>query len=361
MANSRSIGRPPLPRGMKNIESRSRGFMLVATLWMLAALVVLAAYVGEVADAEVERTIRAKEALQREIKRRSLENTLLYLLATSRMNHNSAVLESRQRFADFLAEDEFLPSDGEGELLLTGAPYAAGDGLFFSLQDESGLASVNMPRFPLLAAALAHVGVPPDLVATLAARVKDYIDRDERLTLNGAEAFDYRNRDLPPPPNWYMDSPLELRNVLGVQELLSEEQWRRLRPLLTVRPALGYNANTMRPELLASLFGLDEEAVAPLLEARRQGPIRGRVQLGMLTGKHIDIDGAELRGSPSRFLRMATWSANRGSRHIVGIELTPYDRQAPWRKNYRYLEPVNDDTRTDAGQRPRKAATPLLQ
>lgn len=359
LANGPLIGRPPRP--CRGIEPRSGGFMLVATLWMLAALVVLAAYVSEMADAETERTIRAKEALQRELDRRSLENTLLYLLATSRMNHNSAVLESRQRFADLLADDEFLPSRGEGELLLTGVPYAAGNGLFFSIQDESGLASVNAPRFPLLAAALAHVGASPDVVATLTSRVTDYIDRDERLTLNGAEAFDYRNRDLPPPPNWYMDSPLELKNVLGVQELLSDEQWRRLRPLVTVRRALGYNANTMRPELLAGLFGLDEDAVAPLLEARLQGPIRGRVQLGMLTGKHIDIDSADLRGVPSSFLRLATWSADRGSRHVVGIELTPYGRQAPWRKNYRYLEPVSDDYRTDAGQRPRKAATPLLQ
>lgn len=358
MANNSAIGRPPRgtlgPRG-------SRGFMLVATLWVLAALVVLAAYVSEVADAETERTIRAKEAMQRELRRRSLENTLLYLLATSRMIHNGAVLESRQRFADFLAEGEFLPSFGEGELLFTGVPYAAGDGLFFSLQDESGLASVNAPRFPLFAAALRHVGVSSATIDILKPRIDDYIDTDERLSLNGAEAFDYRNQDLPPPPNWYMDSPLELKNVLGVEKLLSGEQWRRLRPLLTVRPALGYNTNTMRPELLAALFDLDEKAVVPLLDARRQGPIRGRVQLTMLTGKQIDLDSADFRGRPSRFLRMATWSVGRGSRHVVGIELTPYGGDGPSRKSYRYLEPVSDDYWTNAGERPRKAATPLLQ
>ena len=350
------------PRQSGGIKSRkSGGFMLVATLWTLAALVVLAAYVSEVADVETERAIRAKEAVQRELRRRSLENTLLYLLATSRVNHNSAVLEWPQRFADRLAEGEFLPNRGDDELLLTGEPYAVGDDLFFSLQDEGGLASVNSPRFPLLDAAFKHVGMAADVIATLKPRIKDYIDRDERLSLNGAETFDYGALGLPPPPNWYMDSPFELKNVLGVEELLSEQQWRRLRSLLTVRPALGYNANTMRPELLAGLFGLDEEAVVPLLEARRQGRIRGRVQLGMLTGKHIEIDAADLRGHPSHFLRMATWSVHRGSRHIVGIELTPFGELAPWRKSYRYLEPVSDDYWTNAGERPRKAATPLLQ
>ena len=337
------------------------GFVLVATLWALAALVILAAYVSDMADAEVERTIRAKQVAQRELQRRSLENTLIYLLVTSRMNHNSVLLESPQRFADHLAEGDFLPSASEDGLLLTGAPYAFGAGLFFSIQDESGLASVNTPRFPLFAAALAHVGLSPAQIALLKPRVQDYIDRDAMLSLNGAESFAYRRQDLPPPPNWYMDSPLELKKVLGVESLLSEEQWQRLRPLLTVRSAVGYNANTMRPELLAGLFDLDEASMVPLLEARAQGPIRGRTQLAMLTGKQVSMDSAELLGRPSRFLRIATWDANRDSRHIVGIELAPYGKQVPWRKNYRYLEPVSDDDWTNAGQSPRTAATPLLQ
>lgn len=335
--------------------------MLVATLWTLAALVILAAYVSDVADAETERTIRAKQALQRELERRSLENTLIYLLATTRMNHNAVLLEPQQRFADYLAQGQVLPRSAEDELLLTGAAYAVGDHLFFSLQDESGLASVNAPRFPLFAAALAHIGLSPKDIATVVPRAADYIDADWRLSLGGAEAFDYQHQNLPPPPNWYMESPLEIKKVLGVDALLSDEQWRRLRPLLTARPALGYNANTMRPELLAGLLGLDEAALAPLLEARAEGPVRGRTQIAMLTGKHIDIASSEMLGMPSRFLRIATWDASRGPRHIVGIELTPFDKDVPWRKNYRYVEPFSDDDWTNAGERPRMAATPLLQ
>ena len=334
--------------------------MLLATLWVLAALVVLAAYVSDVTDVEAERAIRAKENLQRELQRRSLENTLLYLLATGRMNHRGIVLETQQRFADYLADGEVLPA-GEGELLATGQPYETADGLGFWIQDESGLASVNSPRFPLFAAALAHVGVSPPNIARIKPRVVDYVDTDQRLSLNGAETYDYRQRDMAAPPDWPMASPLELRRVLGVQEMVSSDQWRRLRPLLTIRPALGYNVNTMRPEVLARLFGLDETALRRVLEARTRGPVRGLRQIAMLTGRHVDIDASDLLGIPSRFLRVATREADGRAHHIVGIELMPFGEDVPWSKNYRYQEPASDDDWTRFGDGPRQAATTLLQ
>ena len=354
------------PRTLKHVpdvrfaRKRDRGFVLLATLWVLAALVVLAAYVSDVTDVEAERAIRAKENLQRELQRRSLENTLLYLLATGRMNHRGIVLEAQQRFADYLADDEVLPA-GEGELLATGQPYETAAGLGFSIQDESGLASVNSPRSRLLAGALAYVGVSSPNIARITSRVVDYVDTDQRLSLNGAESYDYRQRDMAAPPDWPMASPLELRRVLGVQEMVSSDQWRRLRPLLTIRPALGYNINTMRPEVLTGLLTLDEAALRRVLEARAQGSVRWLRQIAMLTGRHMDIDPMALLSIPSRFLRMATWDADGRVRHIVGIELMPFGEDVPWSKNYRYQEPASDDDWTRFGDGPRQAATTLLQ
>ena len=83
-----------------------RGFVLVATLWALAALAVLAAYIDGVVASDVRDAIDAKRALQAEIDRRSTEATVLYLLATGRMNHRGLVLEEVQQFADSLGEDE---------------------------------------------------------------------------------------------------------------------------------------------------------------------------------------------------------------------------------------------------------------
>lgn len=340
-----------------------RGFVLVAALWILAALVVLAAYIDAVATAEVERTTRAKTALQRDMDRRSLENTLLYMLATGRMNHRALVLEERQRFADALIEGEILRIKGDGEILLTGATYASFNGMRFAIQDEGGLLSVNAPRYAPFAATLAELGVPRPAIVTLAARVADYIDTDQRLSLNGAEAFEYQRRGMAQPPNWRMVSPLELKRVLGVEELVSEDQWRRLRPLLTVRPPPGYNFNTMHPLVLAGVLGGEEDTLPTVLEARATAPIIGLNQLATLTGRQLDINASQLLSLPSRFLRISTWHEGQeergGVRHVLGVELMPYGQEAPWQKDYRYTTPAADEA--SVRQRPLEAPTRLLQ
>ena len=319
------------------------GFVLVAALWVLAALVVLAAYIDAVATAEVRRATLAKQSLERELARRSLENTLLYLLATNRMNHRALVLEEQQRFAGGLPEGALFGVEGDGELLLTGATYAAANGMRFAIQDESGLVSVNLPRSPLFSAALERVGLPPPAVVATVARVADYIDLDHRLTLNGAEAFDYQWRNLPPPPNWEMVSPLELKHVLGVETLVADEQWRRLRPLLTARVPAGYNLNTMQPQVLGGLLDFDAAALAPLLEARAQSPLLGPEQVARLTGRPLPINPTQLTTLPSNFLRISIWHASEeangqddGMRHVLGVEITPFGQEVPWQKDYRY-------------------------
>ena len=102
-------------------------------------------------------------------------------------------------------------------------------------------------------------------VERIVARVEDYIDSDDTLTLNGAERYDYRQRGAPPPLNWLMSSPLELSKVLGVGEMLTPAQGDRLWPVLTMRPVFSYNFNTMRPEILAAVLNLDEQGVRGML------------------------------------------------------------------------------------------------
>ena len=93
----------PTPTGSRPMHGRpppttARGFILVATLWTLAALAVVAGYVANVVESDVERAIATRHALQDELDRRSTEATLLYLLATTRMSHRGAILETPQRF-----------------------------------------------------------------------------------------------------------------------------------------------------------------------------------------------------------------------------------------------------------------------
>ena len=347
---------------MNRRHAGEEGFVLVATLWALAALAVLAAYIDGVVAEDVRLAIDAKRSLQAELDRRSTEATLVYLLATGRMNHRGLIFERVQQFSNTLPEGEFLPSHGDGEIRATGTVYRGLGGTRFSIQDEGGLVSVNAPRSGQFAAVLERTGVTPSEIARVVARVEDYIDSDHVLSLNGAEHYDYRQRGEPPPLNWIMASPMELRRVLGVDELLTDGDWRQLRPLLTMRPVYGYNFNTMRPEVLATLLGLDERGLRNVLEEREARPLVRLTTLSRLSGRHLEIDEMEVRVLPSRFLRLSLWHESDGSHVLAGLELTPLGSSAPWRKDYRYSEPIplHEGSKTPR-EPPLKAPSGLLQ
>ena len=353
-------GAPRVAAARARPSRLARGFVLVATLWALAALAALAAYIDGVVASDLRHAFEARQSLQAELARRSTEATLVYLLATGRMNHRALILEEEQRFSDALPEDEYLPDHGDGEILVTGAVYAGPGGTRFSIQDEGGLVSVNAPRFSLFATLLEHSGVAPSEVRGIVARVEDYIDSDDALTLNGAERHDYRRRGEEPPHNWIMASPQELRDVLGVDELITPDQWRHLRPLLTMRPVYSYNFNTMRPEILAILLDLDERGVQAVLEERDRGPLVRLTRLALLSGRHLDIDDASLNLLPSRFMRIAVRHESEGSRVLSGVTLTPFGDSAPWRKDYRYSEHIATTSGAGTPREPPLAASTAL-
>ena len=338
------------------------GFVLVATLWALAALAALAVYIDGVVASDLRHAREAKRALEAELARRSTEATLVYLLATGRMNHRAMIFEGEQRFSNALSPDESLPDHGDGEIRVTGAVYAGPGGTRFSIQDEGGLVSVNAPRFPLFAALLEHAGLAASDVEGVVARVEDYIDADSVLSLDGAEHYEYRRRGASPPLNWIMASPQELRDVLGVEELIAPAQWRWLWPLLTMRPIYSYNFNTMRPEILALLLGLDERGVREVKEERERGPLYSLTRIARLSGRHLDIDEMEVRLLPTRYMRIALWHESEGSRVQSGIFLTPFGDSAPWRKDYRYSEFISPPSGSGTPREPPLAApAPLLQ
>ena len=347
---------------MTRTRGPEEGFVLAATLWILAGLAVLAAYIDRVVTSDLQYVVEARESVQAEIERRSTEATLHYLVATGRMSFRGPILESEQRFTGSPDEDEHPSDHGDGVLRVTDVVYAGVGGARFSLQDEGGLVSVNAPRSPLFASVLAHAGVTSPDVERIVARVEDYIDSDDALTLDGAERRDYRERGEPPPLNWIMASPLELARVLGIDELISAPQRERLLPLLTVRPVVGYNFNTMRPEILAALLDLDETGAQGVLEERAKVPLSRLVQIAMLSGKHLDIDEMEVRVIPSRFLRVTVWHSGGGPRTVAGLAFTPLGDRAPWRMDYRYLEPASAAGGSDTSREPPlQAATVLLQ
>ena len=349
VAGPRSIGSisavPP--------ERERQGFVLVATLWVLAGLAALAVYIDGMVAADVERAYLYRQSLQDELDRRSTESTLLYLLATGRMSYRGLVLEEKQRFIKSFDDPDLPP--GDGEVTMAGEPYRGLGRMRFSLQDERGLAPVNIPSSPALGSVLRHAGIAAAEVERILPRLGDYIDQDHQLSLNGAERFDYSQLGMPPPANWFLAGPMELKQVLGVGTLLSPAEWRRLSPLLSVRGAGTYNFNTMHPRVLAAVLDLDRDGVKDVLAARAERSITRLSQIAMLTGKYPDIDEESIVMYPSPYVRIAIWPRDGARQWVAGFSLSP-GGVTPWRTEYRYSELVLNDG-TQAAQR---AATPLL-
>ena len=344
---------------MRGARRDAGGFVLVTTLWVLAGLALLAAYIDRMVASDVERALTAVRLLESDLHRRSTEATVLYLLATGRMNHRGLILEEEPpQFSESLP----VHGAGDGELRVQGEIYAGLGGIRFSIQDEGGLASVNSPEFPLLEALLKRAGVAASDIEWIVPRIQDYIDEDGDLALNGAEDYDYRQSGSEPPINWIMASPLELKKVLGVEALLPPARWRRLWPLLTTRPVFSYNFDTMRPEVLAALFDLDEAGLRVVLEERERRSLSRPSLVAMLTGKHLEIGQEDVRVLPSRFLRISLWREGGAMRFVSGVELTPVSKSAPWRRDYRYTEAIDPpDDSSIPRETPVQAATPLLR
>lgn len=397
--------------GARPRPASNRGFVLIATLWTLAVMAVLAAYIDSVATADIERAAAAKAALERELARRSTESTLAYLLSTGRMNHRGLMLEPEQVFTD--AEGNRGPERSTGVIAVSGETYAAPGGMRFSVQDENGLVSVNYPRSTHFAAVLSYAGVPSALIDRVVPRMEDYVDADDELSLGGAEGFDYERAGsavsggraassrwtdmlsrapqrtgtvsgtvsiggmaavpdpdsalrLSGPSNWLLATPMELRRVVGVDDLIAPHQWRLLLPMLTMRLNTGYNFNTMRPDVLAVVFNLEQPAVDNILAQRVERPVSSLNTIALLTGIHMDIDPDQVEGLPSDFLRVSIWHNAGGLRSLAGIALTPYG-DAPWRIDYRYTEsmppaepPAPADMRAEPAGAHRYATEPAI-
>ena len=336
--------------------TKREGFILAATLWALVALTVIAAYIDGVTRTNVDNAYRAKRMLQAELDRRSTEATVLYLLSTNRMNRRGVVMQAEQRFATGGAG---LDDTGDGVLSLSGAAYQGLGEVAFSLQDELGLVAVNAPTYPELSRVLTTIGVPKDDVAGLMPRLRDYIDTNGDLMLDGAEAFDYARAQRPPPANFFMASPMELNRVLGAEDLLDRTQRERLRAMTTPRLVSGLNFNTMPPEVAAAVLETEGDDLAEFLAAREDEPLTRLDRILELTGGPANVASDRIVPAPSMFVRITTWWQHGGTRTVVGTSLTPAPRfdppvSAPWRKEYRYSEPSRPTTAL------RVAPTPLL-
>lgn len=302
-------------------SSRVRGFVLVATLWILAALALAAGYFALWVEGSLKQTaLRHGESLAL-ADLRSTEAVLKY-----RLVQGGADVRGYPLLAPGQAVPEFLRVDG--------TVYRGMGKVRFQLQDLGGLVNLNTAPAPRMHRIFDLLSVPQERRAALLDALADYTDSDNLSRLNGAEAQDYERAKRPVPPNYLLRAPGEARAVLGWEEALGEgDNWVRLLTWTTARNESGLNINAAPREVLITIPGIGRDEADAILRARAQLPFLGPQDLAQRSGvlATLYLDDMSYGYSPTDFVRIALWVEGSSSARSLDLWLSPLaDQPGPW-------------------------------
>ncbi|MCP4702608.1 MAG: general secretion pathway protein GspK [Gammaproteobacteria bacterium] len=346
------------------------GFVLAATLWILAIITIAAGFFSLWAYRAAVLANDMQADLQGEIDIQSTRATVLYLLSTQRYTYAGLTVPLARsskagteggfgRLEDGLGEEaleaaleeafqelEAAPKqmdslDGPsllpvgGEIGLDDRVYYGYGSARFALQDEKGLFNVNFLVKQWAVRLLGILGIDAELHGPLLAKHADYIDIDDLHRINGAESYHYQAQDLPPPTNRLLRTPLENLRILGWAEqssLWDTGLWRQL----TTSTAMGGLPNfNFAPPLILQSFGItDAEGMERIIQARRnRTPYFNKLMNRALVNLGISLDeGIPL---PSVFLRLTLWHSGTQRMRQIHIHMTPLaHKQKPWEIEY---------------------------
>jgi general secretion pathway protein K len=332
--------------GREHPLAQQQGFVLVATLWFVALLALVAVIVG----GWVERSLGRASALQDRVTARSemigAINRVTFLMLTSYFSPRGLEIPTPEDLAGASPMDVFgfTPSDASQFIGLDDRPYRMGD-VIIRLQDDHGLYKLNFPDVDTLGRLLAEYGVSYEDSAVLNDRLLDYIDKSPLMRLNGANTESYLRAGRPPPRNNPLLTPWEAYRVLGWDDY--PNLWdspTALPEVTTIRDIGGLNPNTAPAAVLRSIPGLDERAVARLLDYRASQWILNELDLDRATGVALPVSLAQFSFFPANSLRLTLLSPHDPLAQIVAIRLNPLGPQ-PYRIDYRVERPQTTDER----------------
>lgn len=307
-------GRPPLSGAVRRVVGR-RGRLAGAQpgyvlLTVLAALVVLSLVALRLDDrVQAWRAARA-EWSGWQAERQTLASASQTLMACLLLRP--------------LGPRGFGPEPGV--LRVDGRAYRLPSGVAFSVQDVRGLISVAEPLPELLKPYLAAASLPAREVDALIDTLADFTDADDLRRLNGAEASAYAEAGLPAPRNDWLNSPYELRNVLGwnAHPML----WERASDWASAVRQPWVNPNTAPVAVLRALPGATPAGVAALLATREMRHITGAADLFAVSGITLEDDLPQF--NPGVIYRLRLWQPGGVRMLEYTVMLTLTAPALPW-------------------------------
>ncbi len=245
-----------------------RGFALVVVLWIFIVLFALGAEFAQGMRQDATATVNFADETQSYYLATAAANLTFYraLLA-----HQDATLGAPKSELGEGVEPLVQPDGEWHQVDVWGAP------VWVRVSDEGGKIPINWVDDAVLIAVLNNLGVSSEEASAIADAILDWRDRDDEHRLNGAETDYYSG--LPRPyvaKNAPFDSLEELLLVKGVTPELfyggNDDYPTGLRDVLTIfATRRSINVQHAPPAVLRAFFGLDEEELAQLIDAREQG------------------------------------------------------------------------------------------
>lgn len=323
---------------------RQGGFILAAVMWVLACMFIAVGFFHAFVERKVALGIDAKVQVQSRLDMHSTEQTLLYLLATSRFT--LAGMSFIPLAPELVGDDNssYLQPVGD-ELRLDGATYQGIGNTYFSLQDNAGLLSLNSLDHEPLEKFFRGMGASRIDYSRLIAAKVDYIDPDDNETFSGAERASYTAKNLPPPANDFLRTPEELSRVMGWQAYLNSQSITHYHSLFSARRFGLMNLNAMPKQLLINYLGLNENAANNLIQERVTNPLRSGDDFLSRTGGQARIDTELFRYVPSRNISLWFWRNGGGQARLISLQLSPNGLPGPWLVDYEYsIEPPENNS-----------------
>lgn len=325
--------------------TRERGFILAATLWLIAFLAVAAGFIAEWTDETRQQAFNQQLDLQAELDYQGTLATILFLASTRRINEFGIFIneltDQQQEDYFFNGVDSGIQFDDGTVIKLYDQAYQGIGSSIFSIQDESGLIATNSTDPTHLKYLLSLFGLKPKDQDEAIDKLLDYQDIDHLHRLNGAEEAQYRKKNKPEPPNRPLLTSWELQNILDWDQY--PVLWKHDLPRLTSSLWEGSpNINAAPPSILQTLNGITREDANKLAQARATIPLYGLDQISQITGKILFIDPFSIYSKPSNLMRISLWHTGSGRTREIHIELHALisakdfllKSTTPWRVHY---------------------------
>ena len=334
--------RSTLGAGKSKNPSPQAGFVLLATLWIIVIILVLAAGFDAYISNQLQHAATLRQRIQSQTDQLNTEQALRYLLTTQRQTIAGVTLHYEK--AEQYTNDEGLVSLAPvgGELRLDGTVYQGFGNTLFSLQDESGLIPLNSASSNGLRMLLKNLGAEPRQIDQLVDQLQDYWDQDDFRRLNGAEKWEYINQRKGLPANDYLRGSNELTKVLGWSEWLQQNPAFDYRNWLTDDRVSAINFNTIPQALLIHLLGPVLANPQAFIEAREQIPFREIAEVERYLTGSVALSEEEYRFFPGNRIRLRLWSKGGRQSLIIGLELSALDLLNPVQERYRYTVSHNN-------------------